>query len=40
MIGAVTAAAGSTPIFQTVDRALVEHLAFELQRELGILLSV
>jgi FixJ family two-component response regulator/GGDEF domain-containing protein len=40
MIGAVTAAAGSTPIFQTADRALVEHLAFELQRELGILLSV
>jgi len=40
MIGAVTAAADSTPIFQTADRALVEHLAFELQRELGILLSI
>jgi hypothetical protein len=40
MIGAMTAAAGSTPIFQTADRTLVEHLAFELQRELGILLSV
>lgn len=40
MIGAVTTAAASTAIFQTADRALVEHLAFELQRELGILLSV
>lgn len=40
MIGAVTAAVDNTPIFQTADRALVEHLAFELQRELGILLSV
>jgi len=40
MIGAVTASAATTPIFQTADRALVEHLAFELQRELGILLSV
>jgi two-component system cell cycle response regulator len=40
MIGSVTSAATSTPIFQTADRALVEHLAFELQRELGILLSV
>jgi hypothetical protein len=40
MIGAVNAAADSTPIFQTADRALVEHLAFELQRELGILLSI
>ncbi len=40
MIGGVTATGASTPIFQTADRALVEHLAFELQRELGILLSV
>jgi two-component system cell cycle response regulator len=40
MIGPVTAPRSSTPIFQTADRALVEHLAFELQRELGILISV
>ena len=40
MIGAVSTTNASTAIFQTADRALVEHLAFELQRELGILLSV
>jgi two-component system cell cycle response regulator len=40
LVGQVTLAAERTPIFQTNDRALVEHLAFELQRELGILISV
>jgi hypothetical protein len=40
LIGQVTLAAKKTPIFQTADRALVEHLAFELQRELGIHISV
>ena len=40
MIGQVTLAAASAAIFQTADRPLVEHLAFELQRELGIVLSV
>ena len=40
MIGALTAADEKASIYQTADRALVEHLAFELQRELGILLSV
>ena len=40
LIGQVTLADARTPIFQTADRALVEHLAFELQRELGILISV
>jgi diguanylate cyclase (GGDEF)-like protein len=40
LIGQVTIAAARTPIFQTADRALVEHIAFELQRELGILISV
>jgi diguanylate cyclase (GGDEF)-like protein len=40
LVGQVTLAAERTPIFQTNDRALVEHLAFELQRELGILMSV
>ncbi|MEE8166874.1 MAG: response regulator, partial [Myxococcota bacterium] len=40
MIGQVTVAADRAPIFQTADRALIEHLAFELQRELGVLISV
>lgn len=40
MIGQVNAAREKAPIFQTCDRGLVEHLAFELQRELGIQLSV
>jgi diguanylate cyclase (GGDEF)-like protein len=40
LVGQVTLAAERTPLFQTNDRALVEHLAFELQRELGILMSV
>lgn len=40
MIGQVTMEDDRAPIFQTCDRALVEHLAFELQRELGIQLSV
>ena len=40
MIGQLTLAAAKTAIFQTSDRALVEHLAFELGRELGIVLSV
>lgn len=40
MIGQVTCAGAQASVFQTCDRALVEHLAFELQRELGIQLSV
>jgi CheY-like chemotaxis protein/GGDEF domain-containing protein len=40
MIGAPSGTAGRAPLFQTADRALVEHLAFELQRELGINLVV
>ena len=40
LIGQITMAAERTPIFQTSDRALVQHLAFELQQELGIKLSV
>jgi FixJ family two-component response regulator/GGDEF domain-containing protein len=40
MVGQVTQAASKAAIFQTADRPLVEHLAFELQRELGIVLSV
>jgi hypothetical protein len=40
MIGQVTLVAEKTPIFQTGDRALVEHLAFELQRELEIQVTV
>ncbi len=40
MIGQITLAAERAAIFQTSDRALVEHLAFELQRELEIVLSV
>lgn len=40
MFGQVTLAAARAAIFQTSDRALVEYLAFELQRELGITLSV
>lgn len=40
MIGTAASSDASTQIFQTADRALVEYLAFELQRELGILLSV
>jgi len=31
---------GSPPWFHTSDRSLVEHLAFQLQRDLGISLSV
>ncbi len=40
MVGSVPTASETTPIYQTADRRLVEHLAFELQRELGILISV
>jgi two-component system cell cycle response regulator len=40
LIGQPTIVADRTAIFQTADRALVEHLTFELQRELGVLLSV
>ena len=40
MVGQVTLSAARAAIFQTADRALVEHLAFELQRELEIVLSV
>lgn len=40
MIGQLTLAASRAAIFQTSDRAFVEHLAFELGRELGIVLSV
>ena len=40
MIGRVTEIGERAPIFQTADRALVEHLTFELQRELGINISV
>ncbi|MEZ4281043.1 MAG: response regulator [Myxococcota bacterium] len=40
MVGQVSAVASRAPIFQSADRALVEHLAFRLQRELGILVSV
>ncbi len=40
MVGQVSAVAARAPIFQSADRALVEHLAFRLQRELGILVSV
>jgi DNA-binding response OmpR family regulator/GGDEF domain-containing protein len=40
MIGQVTVTDDHAPVFQTADRALVEHLTFELQRELGILISV
>jgi FixJ family two-component response regulator/GGDEF domain-containing protein len=40
MIGSTTHVDGSAPVFQTTDRSLVEYLAFELQRVLGILISV
>ena len=40
MVGSATSVGARAPIFQTADRCLVEHLAFELQRELGILISV
>lgn len=40
MIGQLTLAAARAAIFQTADRAFVEHLAFELARELEIVLSV
>jgi len=40
MVGQVTLTAARAAIFQTADRALVEHLAFELQREFEIVLSV
>ena len=40
MVGQPNGQGGRVPIFQTADRALVEHLAFELQRELGVTLSV
>lgn len=40
MVGQVNGVAAHAPIFQTADRALVEHIAFRLQRELGILVSV
>ena len=40
MVGSAAPPATTARIFQTGDRDLVEHLAFELQRELGILISV
>lgn len=40
MVGQVNVVASRAPIFQSADRCLVEHLAFQLQRELGILVSV
>ena len=40
MIGSAIRVEGAAPVFQTTDRSLVEYLAFELQRELGILISV
>ncbi len=40
MIGQATAADDRARVFQTADRALIEHLAFELQRELDIPMSV
>lgn len=40
MIGQITMAEARAPLFQTDDRALVETLTFELQRELAIPLSV
>ena len=40
MVGQITLAAARAPIFQTADRALVEYLTFELQRELAIPLAV
>ncbi len=40
MIGSAATVASNAPVFQTADRNLVEHLAFALQRELGILISV
>jgi hypothetical protein len=40
MVGQVNVVASRAPIFQSGDRHLVEHLAFQLQRELGILVSV
>jgi hypothetical protein len=40
MVGSTLLPQANAPIFQSVDRCLVEHLAFELQRELGIMISV
>ena len=40
MVGQPSGQAERVPVFQTADRALVEHLAFELQRELGINLAI
>ncbi|MEZ4330472.1 MAG: response regulator [Myxococcota bacterium] len=40
MVGQVGVVGAQAPLFQSADRALVEHLAFALQRELGILVSV
>jgi GGDEF domain-containing protein len=40
MIGQVANPNERAPIFETADRNFVEHLAFELQRELGVLISV
>lgn len=40
MVGQAGAVGAQAPLFQSADRALVEHLAFALQRELGILVSV
>jgi FixJ family two-component response regulator/GGDEF domain-containing protein len=40
MIGQIADPNDRAPIFETADRTFVEHLAFELQRELGILISV
>jgi hypothetical protein len=40
LVGQVGVVASRVPLFQSSDRTLVEHLAFRLQRELGILVSV
>jgi two-component system cell cycle response regulator len=40
MIGSTLLPQANAPIFQSADRSLVEFLAFELQRELGILISL
>ncbi|MFK7897244.1 MAG: response regulator [Myxococcota bacterium] len=40
MIGQGAVSGERTPLFQSADRAFVEHLAFQLQRELGILIAI
>jgi len=40
MIGSTLVPQANAPIFQSADRSLVEFLAFELQHELGILISL